>query len=131
MDSTDSLDFVTDRTCQNERTRLLFELFERHRTDVAFGSFTDGDLSFFHLAVARDEHERYLLHLCVAYLRADFLAAQIRLDAQAGSAKLFCHRLRVIIDAIRNRQDDRLHRSEPKGKRAGVMLNQDAEEAFD
>src|ERR1043165_4488321 len=63
LDPLDSLDFVINRTCPYKLTRLLFELCERHHSDVAPGSFTHGDLAFFHLAVAENEHERNFLHL--------------------------------------------------------------------
>ena len=38
---------------------------------------------------------------------------------------------RVIVDAIRNRQHGHLHWREPERKRARVVFNQNAEEAFD
>ncbi len=56
-----SWDFVTNRARCDETTRLLFKLFERHCADVALNALADGELAFFHLAVAKHKHKRNFL----------------------------------------------------------------------
>src|SRR5215210_6650577 len=80
--------FVHQGTRADEPHGQVPELFERHRADVAPRALADGDLALFHLAVAADEHERNLLQLRVAYLRADLVPARISLDAESGLTEL-------------------------------------------
>src|SRR5205085_1857664 len=123
--------FVRERALADEAQRRLLELRERHRADVAARAFAHGDLALFHLAVAADEHERNLLQLRVAYLRADLVAARVQLHSKARLPKLARDAFGVLVHAVSYRQHRDMHRREPKGKRARVVFDEHAEEAFD
>src|SRR5579885_28716 len=121
---------IGERASPDEPRRPFLELRERHHADVATGAFAHGDLALFHLAVAADEHERNLLQLRVAYLRADLVAARVDLDAQARLAQVSRDLFGVIVHAVGDRQHRDLHRREPHRKRARLLLDEDAEEAL-
>src|ERR1044071_5527822 len=121
--------FVHQGARADETHGQLPELFERHRADVAPRALADGDLALFHLAVAADEHERNLLQLRVPDLRADLVAARVGLDPQSHFAESACYVFRVLVDAVGDRQHRHLHRREPEGERARVLLDEDAEES--
>src|SRR5438105_12800814 len=123
--------FVRQGARPHEAQRRLLELRERHRTDVAARAFAHGDLALFHLAVAADEHERNLLQLRVAYLRADLVAACVQLHSKARLPKLARDAFGVLVHAVSYRQHRDLNGREPKGKRARVVFDEHAEEAFD
>ena len=58
-------------------------------------------------------------------------AAVVELDAQAPLAQALLHRGAVLVEAIRDRQHDRLHGRQPQRQLARVVLDQDADEALE
>src|SRR4051812_18753641 len=66
---------VVKRSRHYQTRRHLLKLIHRHRTDVALRPLAHGNLAFFHLAIAEHEHERNLLQLGIAYLRANLVVA--------------------------------------------------------
>src|SRR5579883_340963 len=82
------------------------------------------------LAVPHHEHVRNLLQLGFADLEIDLFAAVVHGGSDAGLFQLAADSLRVFDLAVRDRQNRRLHRSQPDRKHAGVMLHQNTEEAL-
>ncbi len=54
-----------------------------------------------------------------------------QLDPPAVGAQTVDQRTGVVLVAVGDRQDRRLHRRQPRGERAGVVLGEDGEEALD
>ena len=82
-------------------------------------------------AVAHHQHVRDLLQLRVADLEVDLLVALVHGGADAGRVELLLDAARVFRLPVGDRQHDRLHGRQPHRERAGVVLDQDAEEALD
>src|SRR5712692_10079350 len=115
----------------NQPPRHRLEFIKRHRADVALSSFAHRNFAFLQLAVTKHEHERNFLHLRVPNLRANLVAAHVDLDPQARRAQFLRNLLGIFINAVRDWQHCDLHWRQPHRKRAGVMLDQHAEESFD
>src|SRR5712692_501061 len=115
----------------NQPPRHRLEFIKRHRADVALSSFAHRNFAFLQLAVTKHEHERNFLHLRVPNLRANLVAAHVDLDPQARRAQFLRNLLGIFINAVRDWQHCDLYWRQPHRKRAGVMLDQHAEESFD
>ena len=89
-----------------------------------------GDGAGFDVAVADDEHIGDLLHLRVADLLADLLAAGIDRHTVALRGEIGCLILAVVNSTIRDRQEANLLRRHPCGQRTGVCLNQVGQRAL-
>src|SRR5262249_41962401 len=107
------------------------ELLDGFRALIAVFAVADRDLAALLLAVTDYQHERNLLQLGFANLEIDLFAALIDGRADSGGHETITHHMAVFELAIGDRQNSRLHRSEPHGEGAGVVLDQDAEEALD
>src|SRR5205807_3995756 len=73
----------------------------------------------------------YLLELCVADLGLQLFVAVVQVPAESGRGNRVGHLLGVVCELATYGQHFNLHRSEPRRKRAGVVLDQNAEEALD
>src|SRR6267154_3376753 len=83
------------------------------------------------LASADNQHDGHFGEAVFADLVVDLLVAGVEDDPEPGSAT-FPGDLAGVIRRLRSdRGDDDLHRSEPKRKAAGVMLDQHANEALE
>ena len=69
------------------RTALRAEIVYAHGAEIHAGTRADGHGLVLHVAVADDEHIRDLLHLGLADLVADLLAAVVRLGTDARVAQ--------------------------------------------
>src|ERR1022692_1663251 len=107
------------------------EAGNRLRPLVGVLAIADGDQAIFLLAVAHYQHVRNLLHLGFADLEVHLLIAIVHGGADSGVVELLLDAARVCRLAVRDGQHDRLNGREPQRERAGVMLDQDAEEALD
>ena len=52
-------------------------------------------------------------------------------DAQAGRVQAFLHLSAILHMTVRNRNHHGLHRRQPDGKRAGIVLDQDGDESLE
>src|ERR1017187_4142087 len=107
------------------------EAGNRFRPLVGVFAVADGDQAIFLLAVAHYQHVRDLLHLGFADLEVHLLIAIVHGGADSGVVELLLDLARVRGLAIRDRQHDGLNGRQPHRERAGVVLDQDAEEALD
>ena len=85
----------------------------------------------FGFLAANDEHVGNFLHLRVANFGLQLFVAVVEMRAEARGAQFAGDFLGVLGEFFAERQHFRLHGREPHGKRAGVVLDQDAEEALD
>src|SRR6266853_1207380 len=99
---------VRERARLNQAPRHFLKLCQRHRADVAFQSFPDGDFAFLNFPIAEHEHERDLLHLCVANLGANLVAANIHFDPQTRRPQILRDLLSILVNAIRDWQHGHL-----------------------
>ncbi len=82
------------------------------------------------LLVAHDEDERDLLQRELADLGVHLFVAGVEFHAQAGGFEFFLYLLGVVEVLLRDGHEADLHRREPQRKRAGVVLDEHAEEPF-
>lgn len=106
------------------------EGIKRHGAEVAVCAVARGDGTGFDIAVADDEHIRDLLHLRVADLLADLLAAGVDRHAVALRGELCGLLLAVVNSAVRDRQEADLLRRHPRGQRTGIRLDQVGQRAL-
>src|SRR6266702_1462155 len=99
--------------------------------EVALGAVADGDGASFGFFGTDDEHVGNFLELRIADFRRQLFVTIVKMDAQIVALQSFGDVLGVVGDFFADRADLHLHGREPKRKRAGVMLDQDAEEALD
>src|SRR4029077_16234394 len=78
-----------------------------------------------------DQQNRHLGKAVRAYLVADLLVAAVENAPEPGSLAFPHHVLAVTGRFFSNRGDDDLHRCQPQGKAAGIVLDQDADEALE
>src|SRR5271157_4141843 len=76
----------------------------------------------FHLAVAKHELERHLLHGVLADLGVHLLVAQINVHAHTGSLQLVADLVRVGLVLFADRDHHHLHRRQPHRKCACVVF---------
>src|ERR1017187_5162155 len=107
------------------------EAGNRFRPLVGVFAVADGDQAIFLLAIAHYQHVRDLLHLGFADLEVHLLIAIIHGGADSGIVELLPDVAGVLGLAIGDGQHDGLNGREPHRERAGVVLDQDAEEALD
>src|ERR1035437_10225759 len=103
----------------------------RFRPLVGVLAVADGNHATLLLAVAHYQHVRNLLHLGFADFEVHLLIAIVHGGADSGVVELLPDAARVLRLAIRDGQHNRLNGREPHRERAGVVLDQDAEEALD
>src|SRR5882762_840052 len=101
------------------------------RAEVALALVADRDRSRLGLLGADDEHVGNLLELRVADLGLQLLVAVVEVRAEARGAQFAGNVSRVNGEFFAERQNFRLHGRQPHRKRAGVVLDQDAEKALD
>src|SRR3954452_17240830 len=106
------------------------ELRDRHRAGVAVAVLTHGHRRGLGLAVADDQHVGHLAQLAVADLAPDRLRAVVDLGADAGRDQPVAHLRGRLVVAVGDRQHERLDRRQPDRELAGVVLEQNADEAL-
>src|SRR6266436_4150074 len=99
--------------------------------EVALAAVADGDGASFGFLCANHQHVGNLLELRVADFRRQLFVAVVEVHTEVVALQSFGDVPGVIGDFFADRADLDLHGREPKRKRAGVMLDQDAEEALD
>src|SRR6266487_4903643 len=99
--------------------------------EVALAAMADGDGASFGFLGSDDEHVGNFLELRVADFRGQLFVTIVKMDAEVVALQSFGDVLGVVGDFFADRADLDLHGREPERKRAGVMLDQDAEEALD
>ena len=82
------------------------------------------------LAVAHHQHVGRLGDLCVVDLLADGLGAIVDAAAHSRGRKAIGDARRVVVVAVGDGQDRRLHGGEPGGEAPGVVLDEDPHEAL-
>ena len=98
--------------------------------EIYVTSGTHGDHPSSLFVVTNDNLIRPLQQAMFAYFIANLLATQIGLDAQAGRAQLFDNIGGIFGLSFGNIHDHHLHRGQPHWESAGVMLDEDADKAF-
>src|SRR6266851_3985405 len=99
--------------------------------EVALAAMANGDGAGFGFLCANHQHVGNFLELRVADFRRQLFVAVVEMDAQLVALQSFGDVLGVVGDFFADRADLHLHGREPERKCAGVMLDQDAEEALD
>ena len=89
------------------------------------------DRSFLGLALADDEQQRDLGQAVFAHLVVDLLVAKVGFDANSGRGELRRDFLRIDVGIGHDGRDHRLDRRQPQRELAGMMLDQDADEALE
>src|SRR5579872_2949057 len=107
------------------------ELVERARTQVTLEAMPDRDGARFGFFPADDQHIGNFFELRVADLGLQLFVAVIEMRSQTGFFELGCDLLGVLAEFSADRKHGGLHRSEPGGKRAGIVFDEHAEEALD
>src|ERR1035437_5950382 len=115
----------------DQRLDVGEEAGNRLRPQVAVLAVADGNHAILLLAVAHYQHVRNLLHLGFADLEVHLLIAIVHGGADSGGVELPLDVARVCRLAVRDGQHNRLNGRQPHRERAGVVLDQDAEEALD
>ena len=110
---------------------LLHELRRRHVFRLLFAASADVDLAGLGFFVADHQQEWHLLHGMLADLGVHLFVAGIDVHANADFFQLRGDFVGVIRVALADRNHHRLHRRQPDRKRAGIVLDQHAEEALD
>ena len=103
---------------------------ERHRRDALAAALADGH-RLARLAVAPDDDVRHLLELGVADPLAERLVALVDVGAHACEVERADELGGSLAVRLRDREHAHLHRREPDRERAGVVLDQDADEALE
>src|SRR6185369_13279618 len=103
----------------------------RSRTEIACRPAADRYRALGCFAIPRDEHVRDLLQLGLTDLIANLLLAVVELHAKPGGGKFVVNRRRIRLMAVGNRQHDGLNRRQPEWERAGVVLDQNGDEALE
>src|SRR6266571_1261423 len=98
--------------------------------EVALAAMADGDGASFVFFGTDDEHVGNFLELRIADFRRQLFVTIVKMDAQIVALQSFGDVLGVVGDFFADRADLHLHGREPERKCAGVMLDQDAEEAL-
>src|SRR5690349_7140260 len=104
---------------------------ERFGSLVAFRAMADGHGSGFGFLRAYDAHVRDLLELRVADFRRQLFVAIVEMRTKMVALESLGDVFRVVGDFFADWANLNLHRREPQRERARVVLNQNAEEAFD
>ena len=71
------------------------------------------------------------MYLRVADFRRKLFVAVVEMRAQAAPLQRIGHVPRIVENLLAHRANLRLHRRQPRGERAGIMFNENAEEALD
>jgi len=100
-------------------------------TEVAPAAMADGDGAGFGFFCPNDEHVRNFLELGVTDFCRELFVAVVKMDTNVMALESFGDVLGVISDFFADGADLDLDRREPQRECAGVMLDQDAEEALD
>src|SRR5713101_1233641 len=100
-------------------------------TEVALGAVADGDGASFGFLGANHQHVGNFLELRVADFCRQLFVAIVKMDTEVVALQSLGDVIGVVGDFFAERADLDLHGREPKRKRAGVMFDQDAEEALD
>src|SRR5689334_8316084 len=108
----------------------LRELRDGHGPGVPLAMFANGDRARLGLAIPDDEHVGHLLELGVADLAPHRLGASVDLRAHGRRRQLADNALGRLVVAVGDREYERLDRRQPDGQLAGVVLEQDADEAL-
>ncbi len=98
---------------------------------VALAAGADGDCAGFGLFVAHDEDIGGFLVGEVADFGVHLFVAGIDFNAESGGIELGLDRARVVVMPLGDGDEADLDGCEPEGECAGVVLNEDAEEALD
>src|SRR5215510_14402284 len=107
------------------------EFCYRDSACITLYTVTNCDRTGFCLSLTEHEHVWNLLQSCVANLRPDFFAAQIRAHTMPISKQLARDVFRLVVEPVRDRQNDGLQRSEPDRKSTGVMLDENPEKPLE
>src|SRR6266436_3288654 len=107
------------------------EFGERLWTEVAFAAMADGSGAGFGFLWTDDEHVGNFLKLRVSDFCGQLFVAVVEMDAKIVALQGFGDVLGVIGDFFADRADFHLYRSEPQWEGAGVVLDQNTEEALD
>src|SRR5579863_3328133 len=107
------------------------ELLERSRAKITLRAVPYRDGACFRFLAADDEHIGNFLELRVADFCLQLFVAVVEMRAEARVFQLLGHLPRILDGFFAQRQDARLHRSEPRWKRARVLLDQHAEKSLD
>ena len=99
--------------------------------EVAFAAMADGDGACFGFFGADNEHVGDFLELGVADFRGELFVAIVEMDAKVVALEIFGDALGVVGDFLADGADLDLNGREPERKRSRVVLDQNAEEAFD
>src|SRR5260370_916740 len=99
--------------------------------DVALAAMTDGNGAGFGFLGADHEHIGNFLELRVADFCGQLFVAIVEMDAEVVALQSFGDMFGVIDDFFADRTNFDLHGREPQRESAGVVLDQDAEEALD
>ena len=91
----------------------------------------DRDLSLFGLASADHEQERHLGEGALPDLLADLLVPNVQFGAEPGGIERGVHLPSVTVGVAGDRGDDDLAGRQPQRQLAGVVLDQDADEALE
>src|SRR5258708_30660859 len=103
---------------------------DRHRAQVFAGPGAYRYRARLHLLVADHQLVGQLLQAVLADLVGNFFIAQIGGDPESRGPQPFRQLLRIGGLALGYVEHRRLHRGEPERERAGVVLDQDADEAL-
>jgi len=106
------------------------ERFKGHHTEVLVtsGAHRDGTSSPF--LIADDKDVRALLHRMLTYFIRDFLVSQVQVHPKPLIFQHLCDIAGVIGLGIGDIEHRELHRREPDRQRAGVLFDQNADEAL-
>src|SRR5229473_3197694 len=99
--------------------------------EVAFAAMANGDGAGFGFLGADDQHVGNFLELRVADFGGQLFVAVVEMRAEIVALQSFSDVLGVVGDFFADRADFHLHRREPQREGAGIVLDQDAEEALD
>ena len=89
------------------------------------------DVARFGFALANHQKHRDFRQGVFSHFIVNFLVAQIGLDPQSGRLSGCQHASGIGVGVLSDGRDHCLHRRQPEREAAGVMLDQDAEEAFE
>src|ERR1700687_2003809 len=107
------------------------EIGQRLGPEGAFAAMGDRDGAGFRFFAADYQHVWDFLHLGVADFRRELFVAVVEMHAHVVTFEGFGDVLGVVDHFFANRANFDLHGRQPYRERAGVMLDQDAEEALD
>src|SRR5690606_24838363 len=112
------------------RTQGIGEVGHRHCAQIFAGTRTHRHRAILLLAVSDHQQVWHALQRVLADLKADLLVPQIGLDAEALICKDFPDFVHVFSLGVGDVHHHGLDRGQPGGELAGVVLDQDADEAL-